>query len=125
MYPQVEFTFPYNVTTQKIDNEVELNKVYINDDATYFYNNYSKDLIFGFQYKYIDVDFALYFDFTDPTGGSIGYQNPSLKAPIREGFTFNGWYLNQELTDPAFSASGSAQTLTENITLYASWSVAE
>lgn len=42
----------------------------------------------------------------------------SLKAPVREGFTFGGWY-----TDPTFTKKITAipKTSTEDITVYAKW----
>ncbi len=54
-------------------------------------------------------------------GPVVGQKNDSVDlskyAPIRSGYTFDGWYLDQALTKPA----GKLLTLDENITLYAKW----
>lgn len=38
------------------------------------------------------------------------------KQPIREGYTFEGWYLDEELTEPVDEVK-----MTRNITVYAKW----
>ena len=42
----------------------------------------------------------------------------SLRTPTRTGFTFDGWYTNEDLTG---SPVGSLYTPSSNVTLYAKW----
>ena len=44
----------------------------------------------------------------------------SLPTPVRNGYTFDGWYTNSNLTGTKYSA-GASYTPTKNITLYAKW----
>ena len=42
----------------------------------------------------------------------------SLRTPTRTGFTFDGWYTNEDLTG---NPVGSSYTPSSNVTLYAKW----
>ena len=51
------------------------------------------------------------------SGGAI-----TLPTPTKTGYTFGGWFTNSGLTASA-GAAGASYTATENITLYAKWTV--
>ena len=53
-------------------------------------------------------------------GGTYPYKSSvsvSTETPTRDGYTFAGWYLDQELSQPA----GTSVTIEGNTTLYAKW----
>lgn len=44
-----------------------------------------------------------------------------LATPLREGYTFNGWFTDQDFATPAVGLGGAVMTLDGDTTLYASW----
>lgn len=58
-------------------------------------------------------------DVTVPRGTSV-----ALATPVREGYTFEGWFFDSGLTDPA-GMGGARITLYANTTVYAKWSRSE
>lgn len=58
-------------------------------------------------------------DVTVPRGTSV-----ALATPVREGYTFEGWFFDSGLTDPA-GMGGARITLYVNTTVYAKWSRSE
>ena len=59
--------------------------------------------------------------FTDYEPESIDVEKnsalPSLSKPVRKGYTFTGWYLDEQLTQPVTSSF----RITEDIVIYAGW----
>ena len=58
-------------------------------------------------------------DVTVPRGTSV-----ALATPVREGYTFEGWFFDSGLTEPA-GMGGARITLYANTTVYAKWSRSE
>ena len=58
-------------------------------------------------------------DVTVPRGTSV-----ALATPVREGYTFEGWFFDSGLTEPA-GMGGTRITLYANTTVYAKWSSSE
>ena len=87
------------------------------------FNNYNENLTFIAQWDV--VSFTVSFE---TNGGntiadkSVNYQSQygELPVPVKAGYIFDGWYLDEELTLPV--QANTVVTKTEDHTLYANWS---
>ena len=68
-------------------------------------------------YTNYDVQDNTTFDVMTITNGDVIY---SLPTPTREGYTFGGWYLDREATQP-FVIASTGKTIIANTMLYAKW----
>ncbi len=87
--------------------------------------------VFGSQIKiYVSTGPEPVYVFLNPCGGSVnetlltlehGGTYSSLPAPIRKGYTFDGWYLSMDYASSERVYPNDRVTITDKHTLYAKW----
>lgn len=79
------------------------------------------------QWKVIDFEVALDADggtlSTDKITVTYGSEYGTLPVPVKAGYNFDGWYLDEGFTTPV--TASTVVNVTENHTLYAKWSKGE
>jgi uncharacterized repeat protein (TIGR02543 family) len=97
----------------------------INNSATFYVATSAvKDLVSGYNKTTIIYTLTLTFDSkggTTTTSINAGYKTAITlpTAPIKEGYTFDGWYTDEEYTKTFVESTG----ITDNTTVYAKWKV--